>query len=98
MVRFHASLGLALVLGATALRADSWHDCSQDRDLELSIKGCTAIIASNPQAGWAYFNRGNAYRARGDSERAIADFSKAIELDPKGGADALFNRGEAYRI
>jgi tetratricopeptide (TPR) repeat protein len=55
-------------------------------DLNLQIKGCTALIQSSLWSGnyvaFAYNIRGQAYQGNGDFDRAISDYSEAIRLDP----------------
>lgn len=56
------------------------------------IVACSEVIGANPNAAWAYLNRGLAHGAGGDSTREAADYTKAIELNPKL-ANAWQNRG-----
>src|SRR5262245_17248320 len=86
---------LALAIGAKAAQADNREDCLQDKDHNLSIRGCSEITRDDPLAAWAYFNRGIAYRGKGDNDPAMVDFGKAIELDPKN-ATYYNNRGASY--
>jgi tetratricopeptide (TPR) repeat protein len=86
---------LCCLVFAAPASADDWKDC-QAADPDLSIKGCSAIVAM------AYFNRANAYHRKGEYDRAfadfghvIADYSYALEQNPKD-AKAYNNRGEAY--
>ena len=55
---------------AAPARAGMAEDCVQERDPELSISGCTAVIRSGQYSGRdlavAYNNRGNAYNNLGD--------------------------------
>jgi tetratricopeptide (TPR) repeat protein len=57
-----------------------------DRDPDLSISGCTAIIQSGRQTqqnlAVAFYNRGNAHFRKGQPDRAIADYDQAIRLNP----------------
>ena len=85
-------------------------NCVQERDPELGISGCTAVIRSGQLLGkelaWAYYNRGVAYNKLGEYRRAIEDYDQALRLDP-GDAIAYNNRtialdylirsGETYR-
>lgn len=85
--------------GALA-RADLYSDCSQRRDLDLSIRACTQIIekdGSEPsdRLSMAYKSRGGSYFANGDYEHAISDLGMAITLSPQD-ADAYIKRGMAY--
>ncbi len=91
---------LALTLCATGAWADRYDDCVQDKDPDLTIRGCTSVIERGKQESreWrakAYNNRGAAYYKKGELDRAIANFDKAIALNPKF-ADAYNNRGVAY--
>ena len=56
------------------------------------IVACSEVIRNEPNAAWAYLNRGIAHGAGGDTTRELADYNKAIELDPKL-ANAYQNRG-----
>jgi tetratricopeptide (TPR) repeat protein len=80
---------------AAPARADMVEDCNQDRDQDLTISGCTAVIRSGQYSGKnlviAYYNRGNAYRRLGDPARAIEDLDEALRLEP-GDASAYNNR------
>ena len=64
IVAIVASLAVLLALAPLA-RAGMAEDCVQDRDLDLGINGCTAVISSGRWQGkelaWAYVNRGFAY-------------------------------------
>jgi tetratricopeptide (TPR) repeat protein len=74
-------------------------NCVQERDPELGISGCTAVIRSGQLLGkelaWAYYNRGIAYFKLGEHAQAIEDFDQALRLDP-GYAYAYNGRGAAY--
>jgi tetratricopeptide (TPR) repeat protein len=93
MLRFIATAGLVLL--STSAWADHKADCLDNKNHELRIKGCTAIIQLNPKDAIAYHNRGEAYSLKGEVDRAISDFNKAIELTPNY-APAYNSRGRAY--
>ena len=91
-----ALLGASAVLSGQA-RGDSWNRC-KDRDPDLAIAGCTAIIESGRENGvnlaGAFNNRGNAYAHKGENDRAIQDYDQVLRLNPSYG-DAFVNRGRA---
>src|SRR5215207_5534741 len=82
------------ILSAAAL-ADDKSDCLNDKDRELQIKACSAILQRDAKDAIAYYKRGLAYQFKGDLDRAIADYNKAIELRPRS-ARAYESRGSAY--
>jgi tetratricopeptide (TPR) repeat protein len=82
------------MLSAAAL-ADDKSDCLNDKDRELQIKACSAIIQRDAKDVIAYYKRGVAYQFKGDLDRAIADYNKTIELRPNH-ARAYESRGSAY--
>ncbi len=94
---------IAVVVFASSLaapaRAGMMDDCVQERDRELQIGGCTAMIGagqySNKDLGTAYYNRGNAYYALGERRRAIENFDQALRIN-QGDTSAYYNRGLAY--
>ena len=86
---------IAFVLASGSALADDGRDCSQNKNPEIRIKGCSEIIRRNPADATAHLNRAAAYELSGDIDRAIADFTKAIELAPDNSA-AYNNRGRAY--
>ncbi|WP_049779242.1 tetratricopeptide repeat protein [Rhodomicrobium vannielii] len=91
-------LALALmVAGCCAALADAVADCNQQKDRDLSIRGCTLIIDRKAKGdrALAYHWRGYNYKNKGDYDRAIVDLNEAIRLDPKD-AKAYSNRGDAY--
>ena len=66
---------LLVLLAAPAAFADSSADCNQDSDDNLSIKGCSELIARNPRNATAYYNRGGA----GTLDTALwADFVSSL--------------------
>jgi tetratricopeptide (TPR) repeat protein len=91
------------VLLPPAAQADRYGDCNQSQDLELTVRGCTAIIdrgkrESSRNLLEAYKKRALAYLGRRDQAHlAIPDLDKVIAADP---ADwwALSTRGEAYSV
>jgi tetratricopeptide (TPR) repeat protein len=93
MLRFIATAGLVLL--STSASGDSKSDCLDNKNHDLRIKGCAAIIQVNPKDAIAYHNRGEAYSLKGDVDRAISDYNKAIELNPNY-APAYNSRGRAY--
>ena len=62
---------------------------------EAAIGEFNIAIASAPDMGEAYNNRGLAYFAIGENNKALADFDKAIELMPNSGG-SYSNRGAVY--
>ena len=94
---FAGTLAALLALAAPA-RAGMVEDCGRDRDPDLQIGNCTAVIRSGQYSSGilasAYNNRGNAYRNLGDYRRAIEDYDQALRLDP-GFALASDNRALA---
>lgn len=75
----------AVDVGIQPAFAGSKEDCSQDKDLELSVKGCTEALnshnMSSRQFAMTYYFRGNALRRLGEIERALEDLHKAISID-----------------
>jgi len=88
-------MAAGLVLASSAALADNRTDCLDNKDHDLRIKGCSAIIQHNPKDVIAYHNRGDAYGLKGDFDHAIADYTKAIEINPNY-APAYNGRGRAY--
>jgi tetratricopeptide (TPR) repeat protein len=64
-------------------------------DYAMAIVHFNMAIASQPDMGEAYNDRGLTYFAMGETDRAIADFNKAIELLPNP-AVSYSNRGGLY--
>ena len=95
MLRSIATLGFVLMLVADPAQASPAEDCAQTQDADLSIEGCTQVIARMPNRPATYTDRGVAYQKKGEVDRAIADFSRAIAIDSKY-AKAYANRGHAY--
>jgi lipoprotein NlpI len=79
-------------------RDENWTRC-QDNNPDLSIDGCTAIIASSKESAanraTALRNRSTAYLGRGEYDKAIADCDAAIHLKPDDTV-VFDNRGNAY--
>ena len=96
-------LGLLTLMELSPLpaRADSFADCTQSRDLDRSIRGCTDLLNAGQLNGEnkaaIYNNRGTAYKQKGLYERAIADYTSAIRLDPRDTVTYI-NRGHAYAM
>ncbi len=94
-----AGLFIAVPAAVQTHQEVSWCNAATP-DLDLQIKGCTALIQSGRWSekylAFAYNNRGNAYQAKSDFDRAIADYIEAIRLDPKY-VFAHNNPGNEYR-
>jgi tetratricopeptide (TPR) repeat protein len=89
----------ALVIATATCWADDRLDCIQDKDADLEIKGCSAVIASGRATrdilAIAHSNRGSAYHTKGDLDRAAADYTEAIGFNPKY-TPAYAGRGYVY--
>jgi tetratricopeptide (TPR) repeat protein len=101
-VIFAASLAALLALDACTagmVKEGMVKDCEQDRNWNLKISGCTAMIDSGQYSGrnlaLAYNNRGNTYIELGEYSRAIEDFDQAVRLVPNN-AIPYTGRGDAY--
>jgi Tfp pilus assembly protein PilF len=72
-----------------------------DRNPDVSISGCTAVIQSGQQSpenlGVAFRDRGLAYYRKGQYDRAIQDCDDAIRLNPND-AWAFLMRGVDYAV
>lgn len=94
-----AGLFIAVPADVRTQQEVSWCNAATP-DLDLQIKGCTALIQSGrwsvKYVAFAYNRRGNAYQAKSDFNRAIADYIEAIRLDPKY-VFARNNPGNEYR-
>jgi tetratricopeptide (TPR) repeat protein len=75
--------------------ADDKSDCRDGKDVELKIKGCSALITADAKDAIAFYSRGAAYQTKGDLDKAIADYSQAIVLKPDYAA-AYENRARAF--
>lgn len=91
MLKERVVLALGLVVLATAAFADEARDCIQDKDPDLAIRACSALIQADAGNPALYNRRGNAYRAKGNYDEAIADHTRAIDIDPQS-AVAFSNR------
>jgi tetratricopeptide (TPR) repeat protein len=89
---------IAGFIGAANAQTPDQRRCF-DRDPDLSISGCTAIIQSGRQTqqnlAVVFYNRGNAYFRKGQLHRAIADYDQAIRLNPNY-AEAFNYRATTY--
>lgn len=81
--------GLALTLTVPLAHADDWADCRSE-DLDVSIRGCTAIInagsATAKTLGVAHNNRGYAFVRKGGVNEALKDYDRAVALNPENAA------------
>jgi tetratricopeptide (TPR) repeat protein len=75
--------------------ASAWQDCSQGKDTDRAIKGCTQLLGMQPDATLAYQYRGLAYSRSGKTDLGIADLTEAIRLDPQY-VEAYNNRAWTY--
>ena len=89
-------LALSLItIWTAATWADDKSDCRDGKNVDLKIKGCSALIKTDAKDAFTYYNRGAAYQTKGEVDRAITDYDKAIELKPDYAA-AYENRARAY--
>ena len=78
------ALVLLVCLTSGAARADDIADCNQQKDLDLRVRGCTALMKS-PQLSAGdkavvLQLRGNAYRVKRDYLSALSDYIEAMPL------------------
>jgi tetratricopeptide (TPR) repeat protein len=78
-----------LLCGSLTALADASTDCNPDKDADVSIRACTALIEQNPRNALAYYNplayheRGSRYFVKREYAHALRDLNKAIELNPQ---------------
>jgi tetratricopeptide (TPR) repeat protein len=90
------ALGMLITGGwIVAACADDESDCRDGKDVELKIKGCSALIRADAKDAIAFYSRGAAYQTKGDLDKALADYSQAIVLKPDYAA-AYENRARAF--
>ena len=100
-MRFLSVIAVVALLAPIAqpASADMKDDCAQNRNPNLRIDGCTAVIRYGDFSGWnlaiSYSNRGNAHYKLGEYRRAIEDYDQTLRIDP-GHANARANRAMAY--
>jgi tetratricopeptide (TPR) repeat protein len=84
---------------AIALDQGDAKDCRPTVDPDLTISGCTRLLATkfpnNRSRAVAFVTRGDAYAAKGNHDLAIADYGEAIRIEPTMWW-AYNNRGLAY--
>lgn len=84
---------------ALAQTLDQQWDLCGDKDPDIRIGGCTAVIQSGRETpanvAIAFIKRAIGYERKGQLEPSIQDLSEAIRLDPSN-AIALYNRGANY--
>lgn len=89
---------LVVVGAASGAIADTLADCSQGRNSDVRLRGCSEVISSpaygSDEKALAYRNRGNARADAGAAAQAVADFSEAISLRPND-ASSHAGRGRA---
>ncbi len=78
------ALALLFCLASGTALADDLADCNQQKDLDLRIRGCTALIKSQQltpgDRAVVLQLRGNAFRAKRDFQSALADYIEAMPL------------------
>jgi tetratricopeptide (TPR) repeat protein len=92
-----ACAGILACWQAAPALADPVADCAQVRNLDLRVRGCTAVIgaaaSTTDQKAAAFRHRGLARAAAGARDQAISDLSEAIRLN---GNDAIAYTGRAH--
>jgi len=68
-------------------------------DYEKAISNFSEVLKINPKSANAYRHRGSIYLQRRQYDQAVSDYTKALEIESRGGAapDAYYHRAEAYR-
>lgn len=78
---------LLLVASVSLARSDAAQDCDQDKDADLTIRGCTeyikAVRATPEQLAVAHVQRGQAYARKDQIKDAFADYNESARLNPK---------------
>jgi tetratricopeptide (TPR) repeat protein len=91
-------IGFSLSAASAATHDDAASACA-DRDPDIAIIACSALIDSGGEAPGELSrdlnNRGGAYSAKGDYDLAITDLDQSIKLDSEN-AGAYINRGNSY--
>lgn len=59
---------ILLTIAVSTAWADPAADCTQNKDIELQIRACSALIKQNPRNAVAFYNRGMAYRIKAVAE------------------------------
>jgi Tfp pilus assembly protein PilF len=83
---------LWLISGAVSGWAQSEDVVPFDQAIDLF----TGEIGRNPNAAWAFYNRGIVRQDQQNLDQAIADYTEAIRINPKY-VQALINRGNAWQ-
>lgn len=80
----HCALALLVFLASGTARADDLADCNQQKDLDLRIRGCTALMKnaqlSAGDRAVVLQLRGNAFRVKRDYQSALSDYVEAMPL------------------
>lgn len=96
---------LFLVTMSAYAQAEAFNDCSQKKDLNRQIRGCSRYIDANVSSRalqvWenvtaAIGARGQAYRRKGKYDLAIKDFTRVIKRNGEVAPVALLNRAISY--
>ena len=94
-----ALLAVGLVLPAAAQTGDQNDRRCNDRNPDISIPACNAVIQDGKlpttRLETVFLLRGMAYNRKKQYDKAIADYDSAIRLQPDD-ADVYFLRGLAY--
>jgi tetratricopeptide (TPR) repeat protein len=97
----HTLFAAALVLGASAVHADTAADCKQTADRGKAIVACSALIkeagTDNAKFVEAYVGRATASLATAKPADALADLKRAIAYDPKN-ADLWLKSGNVRAV
>jgi tetratricopeptide (TPR) repeat protein len=92
---------LLVLIGAAppSARANDIDDCTQGRDIDRRISGCTRLLKSGrlstKNRAITFIKRGLAFSKKSQYDRAISDHTQAIRLNPRLAAGYI-NRGSAY--
>jgi tetratricopeptide (TPR) repeat protein len=94
----YLAMALLLALSALTARADDLADCTQSKDADRRIRGCTALMKMKKWEPWQmanmFLNRAQGHYFKGEHDLAIADCSKAIASRPL--VDAYECRAAGY--
>jgi tetratricopeptide (TPR) repeat protein len=94
-VNRYLALLIFFAFACSPVVADDRDDCARSNDFPKKVEACSAVIAREPSAGWAYINRSYGYERIGKYEQSLSDGNRAVQFSPQEPLSYV-NRAAAY--